>query len=428
MKMTKILSLVMALLMVAACLVACPSNEQETTAPDGPSDVVHDITMWVSDTDGVREFMLEQVEAFKALHPEYKFNITVEKVGEGNAASQVLTDVATAPDIYCFAQDQINRLVEASALAPLGVQASQTVTENNDAGSVGAATVGDYIYAYPLTSDNGYFLFYDPSYITDEEAQTVEGIMAACERHTKKFAYNATNGWYTAAFFFSHPVNGSAPICSSTWTYSADGKTITGVEDNFNSQNGLIAMKGMRKITTAIDIFSDLDKGFHEDTIAAINGIWSADALEELFGEDIKATKLPTFTVDGQEYQMGSFSGYKLMGCKPQANNPAKAKLCADLALYLTSEEAQLERYYKFQWGPSNVNAQQNVDVMENKNLQALYLQQEFAQPQGSIPGAWWTEMTQLGTISGNPDYSTDEALLAALEAYEKKINEQVVK
>ena len=145
MKMTKILALVLAILMMATVMIACNGDKQ-------PEEKVHEIKLWVSTTDGVKAFFEEQVEAFKAAHPEYKFNITIETVGEGDAAGEVLKDVKTAPDMYCFAQDQISRLVLGGALAPLGVQASATVTANNDAGSVNAATVGDKIYAYPMTS------------------------------------------------------------------------------------------------------------------------------------------------------------------------------------------------------------------------------------------------------------------------------------
>ena len=109
MKMTKILSLVIALIMIAACFTACPAPQENI-----------EITLWVSTTAGVKEFTEQQVAAFKAAHPEYQFTITIQTVGEGDAASEVLKDVATAPDMYCFAQDQISRLVQGGALAAQG--------------------------------------------------------------------------------------------------------------------------------------------------------------------------------------------------------------------------------------------------------------------------------------------------------------------
>ena len=135
----------------------------------------------------------------------------------------------------------------------------------------------------------------------------------------------------------------------------------------------------------------------------------------------MKATKLPTFTVDGETYQMGSFSGNKLLGCKPQ-KDPEKAKLCSDLALYLSSYEAQLERYYEFAWGPSNLQAQANKDVQKNPLLAALLAQNAYAQPQGVIPGDWWAEITLLGEKSADPTLTVAD-FEAALAEYEARIN-----
>ncbi len=416
MKITRILSFVFAILMLASCFVACEDPK--------PEEKVYDITLWVSTTAGVKEFTLEQVEAFKAAHPEYKFNITVETVGEGDAAAEVLKDVATAPDMYCFAQDQISRLVQGGALAPLGVKATETVKANNDSGSVGAATVGGTVYAYPLTADNGYYLYYDSSVVSDEQAKTLEGIIEACAAKNKKFGYNLTNAWIMAGFFFAQPVGGGDALCSSTWTYSEDGKNAIAVDDNFNSANGLVAMKAMNALANS-GVWVDSADNFG-GTGAIVTGIWNANAAEAEYGDNMKATKLPTYTVDGKTYQMGSFSGYKLIGCKPQTDD-TKAKICSDLALYLTSGEAQLERYYEFQWGPSNKEAQANEDVQGNVLLAALLQQNVYAVPQGVIHGDWWTEAAQLGTIAAEAE-KTVEDLQAALATYEEKINGMIVK
>ena len=413
MKMTKILSFVLALVMLSACFVACGGEK------------VHEITLWVSTTAGVKEFTLEQVAAFKEAHPEYKFNIKVETVGEGDAAAEVLKDVATAPDMYCFAQDQISRLVQGGALAPLGVKATETVKANNDSGSVGAATVGGTVYAYPMTSDNGYYLYYDSSVVSDEQAKTLEGIVEACRAAGKKFGYNLTNAWIMAGFFFSQPVGGGAPLCTSTWTYSEDGKDAIAVNDNFNSANGLVAMKEMYELANS-GVWVDSADNFG-GTGAIVTGIWNANAATAAYGDNVKATKLPTFAgADGKTYQIGSFSGYKLLGCKPQTDDE-KAKLCADLALYLTSGEAQLERYFEFWWWPSNLEAQANEYVRADTSLAALLQQNIYAIPQGIIHNNWWSEAAQLGSIATKSD-QTEADFLAALSTYEQKINAEIVK
>ena len=399
------------------------SSLVKVNCKDGVHNVV-EITIWVSTIPGVAEFIKQQIEDFKALHPEYQFTFKIQTVGEGDAPIEVLRDVSTAPDMYCFAQDQISRLVQGGALAPLSSDHSTFVSNNNDLGSVNAATVGDQIYAYPMTSDNGYYLYYDSRVISDEEAKTLEGIIAACQRRGKTFGFNLDNGFYAAGFFFSQHVGGGDPLCTSEWMYSADASMIIGLNDSFNSANGLIAMKAMQKLANSGVWVNSADR--FQGTAAIVSGIWNANAAEFEYGDYAKATKLPTFTIDGNTYQMGSFSGCKLLGVKPQKDEE-KAKICAELALYLTSAEAQIERYYEFMWGPSNLEAQANRDVKENMHISALLEQNQYSQPLGMIPNDWWNEMTRLGMIASEY-YATEFDFLAALEEYHDTINSWVAK
>ena len=141
----------------------------------------YDITMWVSEMDGVAALTQSQIEAFMAANPGIIINASIEGVTEADAGSKVVADVASAPDIYCFAQDQLARLVQAAALAAPGKAATETIIANNDAGSVAASSVAGTLYCYPMTSDNGYYMYYDTSIISEEDAESLEAIIAACE-------------------------------------------------------------------------------------------------------------------------------------------------------------------------------------------------------------------------------------------------------
>ena len=377
------------------------------------------ITMWISNQKGLKEFTEEKIAEFKKIHPEYRFDVTLEFAGEDSAVNSILNNPAKTPDIYSLTQIQLSHLVSANVLAPLSNDAAQKISKENDAGSVAAATMGDEIYAYPMTSDNGYFLYYDSSVVSDEDAETIEGIIAACQRSGKKFGYNLTNAWYMAGFFFAQPVEGGEPLCTSTWTYSVGGGYPVSVDDTFNSQNGLIAMKAMKWLANSGAWVDECDN--FRGTGAIVTGIWNADIAKGEYGDNMKAAKLPTFTVDGKTYQLGSFSGaYKLLGCKPQ-EDPLKAKLCEALALYLTSEEVQLDRYCEFSWGPSNLEAQKNEKVESNIVFSALFEQNIYAQNQGAIPDLWWDEAAKLAKKCQTKNL-TDDDMSKALEEYEEKL------
>ncbi|MBQ1232381.1 MAG: extracellular solute-binding protein, partial [Clostridia bacterium] len=359
MKMSKILSLVLVIVMIAMAMVACnkPDDKPSTEGLEG----TYDITMWVSEKEGVADQFKAQIAKFMEENPGVVINAEIEGVTEADAGSKVVADVASAPDIYCFAQDQLARLVQAAALAAPGKGAQETIKTNNDAGSVAAASVAGTIYAYPMTSDNGYYLYYDKSIISDEDADSLEKIIAACEANGKKVRYALENAWYTASFFF-------ATGCYSNWTMTAEGE-FNAVDDTFNSAEGMAAMKGMQKLAQSSCYDSDAD--IFTDAGAIVTGIWNAGAAAEHFGANLGATDLPSFTVDGKTYHLGSYTGNKLMGVKPQSD-AKKAAVLSLLAQYLTGEECQTQRFASFEWGPSNKAAQASEAVQANASLAAL--------------------------------------------------------
>ena len=427
MKMRKILALILALLMVVSVLAACGNNNNNnetngdgganngTNKPDAGTNGnasadlsgTYDITMWVSEKEGVVDQIKAQIADFMKENPGIVINASVEGVTEADAGSKVVADVATAPDIYCFAQDQLARLVQASALAAPGKKATEAIRANNDAGSVAAASVAGTVYAYPMTSDNGYYMYYNKSIVTDPE--NLEKIIADCEANNVKIRFALENAWYTASFFF-------ATGCTSTWTMNEAGE-FTNIDDDFNSDKGIAAMKGMKMLAQSKAYDSNAD--IFTDAGVVVTGIWNADAAAAHFGDNLAATDLPSFTVDGKAYHLGSYSGNKLMGVKPQ-NDPKKGAVLSQLAQYLTGEKCQNERFASFQWGPSNKNAQATPAVQANISLAALAKQNEFATPQGQIGGAWWDIAKVLGADAKAA--ATDADLQKALDNYDAAI------
>ena len=108
-----------------------------------------------------------------------KGNVTIE-IGvqsESSAKDTVLADPESAADVFAFADDQLNELVNAGALQEVLLNPDD-VKSRNLPGSVGAATMNDKLYAYPMTADNGYFLYYDASILSAEDVQSI------CSRRT----------------------------------------------------------------------------------------------------------------------------------------------------------------------------------------------------------------------------------------------------
>ena len=372
----------------------------------------YDITVWVAEK--AVDLTKQQIADFNASNDVgITFNATVEPVSESDSATQMITDVEAGGDLYCFAQDQFARLVQAGALMKLGTKAAETVIANNDAGTVAAATSGDTLYAYPLTSDNGYFMYYDKSVIPDEDVDSLEKLIADCEAAQKYFAFaQQTSAWYLASFFF-------ATGCKSEWTTDDKGEFIS-VYDTFNSPEGLIAVKGMKKL---VDSPFHLSAGgadqFNQNAAVLVSGTWDYEAVKGYLGDNMGVTDLPSFEVDGKEYHLGSFNGCKLMGVKPQVD-AVKGAALQRLAQYLTGEKCQMERFEALSWGPSNLADQASDAVQANPGLAALIAQAPYSVPQGQIHGSWWDIAKVIGE---DVKAAEDEAgLQTALDNYYDKI------
>ena len=130
---------------------------------------------------------------------------------------------------------------------------------------------------------------------------------------------------------------------------------------------------------------------------------------------------MPSFTVDGETFHISSFSGYKLIGVKPQTDGK-KASVCRKIARYLTNQECQLQRFNEVGWGPSNILASQDEKVLAQPGLQALAAQLPYSQEQGLMPSSWWSNCSTLAS-SVKAD-TTDAQLVEALDIYDSNLKE----
>ena len=392
--MKKLFALVMALAMILSVA--------SVAMADGFSG---EIKVWVA--ENTVAFTEEKIAEFKEANPQYAdMTVTIQSVGEGDAATSMLTDVEAGADIFGFAQDQLNRLVSVDALAPVVDENAAFVTSENDPGSVKAVTMGETIYAYPMTSDNGYFLYYDSTVITDPS--TLEGVLDQAQAAGKSVYFEINSGWYQTAFFFGAG-------CEFTFESDDDGNLVA-MNSTYASENGVKALKSMIKLANHPAFVNGSSVANATNAAAVVSGTWDSGAAKELFGDGYAAAKLPT--MDG--YQLGGFGGFKMLGVKPQMDAD-KLAACHALATFLTSEDVQLDRYDAVGWGPSNLAAQQDELVQEDVALSALAAQLAFCEAQGQYPGDYWSLATGLGNdvIAHKYDGMSDEELLGVLQQFE---------
>ncbi len=426
----RLLSVLLASAMVVS-MVACggsddaannnATNTEVANAEATGNDTVDygsgEIKIWVA--ENVVDFTKTEAEKFLASNEAFAgYTVVVEPVGEGDAANNMLTDVEGGADIFGFAQDQLARLVSAGALNPVVGDYAAWVSEQNDAGAASAAVMGDMTYAFPVTSDNGYFLYYDKSVITDPTS--LEQIVADAEKAGKNFYFEINSGWYQPAFFFGTG-------CTLTYDTDANGNFVKANVD-YNSEKGLVALKEIIELSKSASFQNGSSCSNATNVAAIVDGTWDAGAAKEIFGENYACAKLPSFTgSDGNTYQLGGFGGFKLLGVKPQTE-AGKLQVCLQLAQYLSSADVQIARYNAVAWGPSNVTAQADASVQADEALAALGQQLANTIPQGQYPNDYWTLATSLGdsVIADEYDNATDDELMTVLATFQSSCESYV--
>ena len=391
--MKKIIALLMAVLMTVGMLAACSSTPAVTNPPatdetQGQAEVPETsserekVTLKVWADQGELALTEKLCNEFAAEHPEKEYTFEYGAVGAVDGKTRYLEDPAAAADVFLFADDQLVDLVKADALYEV-TRNTDAIIAANTPGSINAASYEGTLYGYPMTSDNGYFLYYDKSVFTDEDLATLDGILAVANAAGKQVHMDISNGWYLASFFLG---NG----CTLT---IEDGKQVI----DFNNAKGLAAAEAIRTFcndpafVTGDD--SVLAGGIGDAIACGVSGTWMAAAIQEKLGENFGCCKLPTFTCDGKQVQMGSFLGCKIYGVNSQTAYPVDAM---ELAEYLTGEKAQIERYQVLNYGPSNVNALADETIASNQALQALSAQSAFAVSQ-MVLGGFWTPAEAFG-------------------------------
>ena len=300
----------------------------------------YNIKVWV-DTK-IQSLTEAQINNFYgASGNKIKFNATVQPMSEGEAATKMLQDVDAGADIFVFAQDQLSRLKTANAISALSDAMTIHMKDVNSKGSCDAATLADgKMYAYPMTSDNGYFLYYDKSVLSESDVKDMSTMLAKLKAKKKKLNFDRKNGFYSVSYF-------AATGCYSHWTTDKAGR-FTDVSDNYNSENGVQAALAFREVCDNSVVATK--STWTNSAGAIITGIWEYDYIEEMFGKNnIACTELPSFKLaDGTKKHMSSLDGYKLLGVKPQPKSEKKkASALRKLAEYLTNSENQLNRFRK---------------------------------------------------------------------------------
>lgn len=372
------------IILLAFIIQGCQKKTPVVTEKEKPVKTgTINLVIWCAAED--EELVSQITSSFKKEYSSQDFNITYKPQSESNCTDALMADLENGADVFIFADDQLNTLVAAGALEP--VENAEHARKANIPESVLAASVNDTLYALPLTADNGYFLYYNKKYFTEKNIKSLDSILDIAAQHGKKFSMEWSSGWYVYSFFgntgLTVGLNDDGITNYCTWN-SKKGKI-----------KGTDVAKAMLKISRHPGFTNTDDAGFlkgvkNNKIIAGVNGIWNSVALEKAWGKNFGAAKLPLYTCAGQQVQMASFSGYKLVGVNAYSEEKEWA---AKLAEWISNEENQKLRFIIRRQGPSNINAAASEEVQSSPAIAALLEQSGFSCLQ-RIGGNFWEPVT----------------------------------
>lgn len=367
-----------------------------------------DLTVWAAEED--QDMVKGWCDSFAAQYPDITFNFQLGVQSEATTKDTLLTDVEAGADVFSFAGDQVTDLVNAGALQEVSIDTDKIIADCGgiEAGSVQAAVRDGKLYAYPATADNGYFMFYNKEYFTEEDVLSFDAMLEKAAAADKKVSMSFTEGWYTLGFFVGAGFELSAnPDGSSNCNWNETSED--GI-DGVDVAQAMLDIAGNPGFASLGD--AEFVTGVSDGTvIAGVSGTWNAEVAENAWGENYAATHLPTFTCKGNQVQMGSVAGYKLFGVNPYSKNVGWAMVLAE---YFTAYEQQLDRFAQRGAGPANVEAATSEAVMADPAIAALASQAQFAILDGCEGANYWTSSETFGKIiaSGNPDGTDLQELL----------------
>ena len=406
----KVFALCMAAVLVVS-MVGCgkkPANEGKKAEPETETkDEVEDVTLkvWAPENQIQNGTMDSMTKSFQELHPEWNLTFTVETQGEDTAKDEILKDVGAAGDVFFFANDQLNELVNAGGLARLGGSAEDMVRSTMEEEVVNTVSIDDGIYGIPFTH-NTFFMFYDKSLLNEEDIKSVESIMAKeTPENVYNFCFDSAGGWMLGSWYYGAGL-----------TIYGESQTDFAAGANWNNETGVAVTNYI------IDLINNPKTAFADDVSlseltedhrigAWFDGSWNYQLYKDALGDDLGVAVIPTFNPDGNDYQLKGFYGSKVIGVNAQSEHPDVAVAFAE---FLGNEEMQIKRFEESGQVPTNIKAGESEAVQNDEVAKVIVEEVNVAsvmQPiSAEFSSKFWPNASAIATEIKTGEFNKENA------------------
>lgn len=406
--------------MTAAALSGCGSGKDSaaTGTQASTEKISTKLTVWGSAEDQAEEngkWLQTMCEQFNSEHPEWDITFEYGVCSEQDAGKTIPQDPSNSGDVYFFANDQLQTLIDANAIAKLGGETADYVKNTNSSNIVNSVTVDGNIYGIPFTT-NTWFMYYDKSKFTQDDIKSLDKML-----EKDKVAFNITEGWYMSSFFLA---NG----CTYFGSNGTDAKA--GID--LSGDKGANATKALVSLVNNPNFVNDAQgvgiAGLRDGSVGAFfSGSWDYKSVKEILGDNFGAVSLPTVKIGGTDKQLKAFAGSKAIAVNP---NCKYQQIAVALAKYLGGKEAQQKHYDLRNVIPCNTELLKTDKIKNDALIKAqndTIDKTSVIQPTLTQMNDYWSPAQNFAKSIVNGEITSDNAATKTDEFY-KLINSSVVK
>ena len=275
------------------------------------------------------EWLQTMCKNFANEHPEWDITFVYGVADEATAADQVSQDPEASADVFMYANDRINNLIDAKAIARFGGKYKEAIESTNSNEVLNSVTVNNELYGVPFTT-NTWYMFYDKSVFSDDDVKNLDTML---KKGTVSFPL--VNSWYLPSF------------------YLGNGCTLFGNENDESKGVDFGGDKAVEATDYIIDLVENSNfkidsdgsalAGLRDGSVSAMfTGSWEANPIKKALGDNMGVVSLPTYTINGEQKQMLAYAGSKAIGVNSHSEHMEQA---VALAVYLGGLDAQKAHY-----------------------------------------------------------------------------------
>lgn len=417
MKFKRLAAAVMAATMCGSLFVGCGNAKKDDTAT-GEEKITATIKVWGCAEDQADEngkWLQTMCDQFNSEHPDWDLTFEYGVCSEQDAGKIVPQDPENSGDVYFFANDQLQTLVDANAIAKLGGETADYVKKTNSDAIVDSVSVDGAVYGVPFTT-NTWFMYYDKSKFTDSDVKSLDKML-----QKDKVAFNITEGWYMSSFF----------LANGCTYFGKDGKDNSAGVD-ISGDKGTQATQAMVSLVNNPNFVNDLQgvgiAGLRDGSVGAyFSGSWDYKSVKEILGDKFGAVSLPTVKIGGKDKQMLAFAGSKAIAVNP---NCKYQQVAVALAKYLGSKDAQKKHYELRGVIPCNTELLATDEVKKDALVTAqndTFNKTSVIQPTVTGMNDYWAPAQNFAKAIVNGEITADNAAAKTQDFY-KQINTSIAK